>query len=232
MNDDAFIPSCATQADLELFRKGSRMGGRLAPGDRPALLVVDMTRGFIEPEFPQGCGALAERAAGHTREVLEVARERGIPVFFTMQCSRATAVERGSWGYKFTEVITNDPMDSPEGLSITPLLAPRAGEPIIVKAKPSAFFGTQLASMLIHERVDTLVVTGLVTSGCVRATVVDAFSYNYKVIVPMECVADRAAFTHEVSLFDIDQKYGNVCTRQEVIDYFRRVGSPSLLRQG
>ncbi len=93
---------------------------------------------------------------------------------------------------------------------------------MVTKSKPSAFFGTPLASMLTYLGVDTLVVTGMVTSGCVRATVVDAFSHNYRVVVPIECVADRSATSHQVNLFDMDMKYADVLPLADVLAHFGR----------
>ncbi len=97
------------------------------------------------------------------------------------------------------------------------------GEPVIAKTWPSAFFGTNLASYLIYHRVDTLVVTGMVTSGCVRGTAIDAFSHNYRVIVPQECVADRGQTSHKVALFEIHMKYGDVLPAEAVISELEAV---------
>ena len=107
----------------------------------------------------------------------------------------------------------------PEAHEIAPILKPQPGEVEIVKGKPSGFFGTSLASMLAYHSVDTVMVTGMVTSGCVRATVVDAFSYNYRVIVPIECSADRGDISHQINLFDMDMKYADVIPLDEVLDH-------------
>jgi nicotinamidase-related amidase len=93
-----------------------------------------------------------------------------------------------------------------------------SGEKSQTEYKPSVFFGTQLESMLTYDGVDTLVVTGMTTSGCVRATVVDAFSYNYRVLIPQECVADRSQISHEISLFDMNMKYTDVTTLEETVE--------------
>jgi len=93
---------------------------------------------------------------------------------------------------------------------------------VITKTKPSAFFGTPLASILTYLGIDTIVLGGMVTSGCVRATVIDAFSHNYRVIVPLECVADRSPTSHEVNLFDIDMKYADVLPLAEVLAHLVR----------
>ena len=117
-------------------------------------------------------------------------------------------------------------MDSEEAHEIFPLIAPKQDDIVFAKAKPSIFFGTQLVSMLNFLSVDTLIITGMVTSGCVRATVVDAFSYNYRVIVPEECVADRCQAAHQINLFDIDSKYGNVNPLDDVLAYLETIQEP------
>jgi nicotinamidase-related amidase len=109
-------------------------------------------------------------------------------------------------------------MSSPAAYEIWPEIAPLHGEVVIVKTYPSAFFGTTLSSQLIFDSIDTLVVTGTVTSGCVRATCLDGFNYNFRVVVPQECVCDRGPVSHKVALFEIQMKYGDVVTLEEVLD--------------
>ena len=105
-------------------------------------------------------------------------------------------------------------------------LAPRPGETVIHKQfKPSAFFGTPLASMLIAQRVDTTIVTGMTTSGCVRATVLDAFEHNFHAIVPHEACADRSQISHKVNLFDLHMKYADVVSVDETLDYLERIAA-------
>jgi nicotinamidase-related amidase len=101
-------------------------------------------------------------------------------------------------------------------------IAPQQEDVVICKAKPSGFFGTQLLSVLNHHHIDTLVITGMATGGCVRATVVDAFSYNYKILIPTECVADSRPASHEVNLYDMDAMYGDVRPLAEVIEELRK----------
>ena len=109
-----------------------------------------------------------------------------------------------------------DPMDEREN-ELADGLAPAARDVVFDKYKPSVFFGTQLESMLRVDGVETVIVTGMTTSGCVRATAVDAFSYNYNVVVPVECVADRSQVSHEVTLFDLDTKYADVVSLEELL---------------
>jgi len=132
--------------------------------------------------------------------------------------------EKGRW--KASQVTGNDP-SLPHGDVIVDELTPRAGETVVCKQlKPSAFSGTQLSSLLFFLQVDTLIVTGMTTSGCVRATVVDAFQLNLRVIVPHEACADRSQISHKVSLFDMHMKYADVVSLDAVIDYLAGFSAP------
>lgn len=189
-------------------------GGRVGFGECPALIVVDMYRAFVDPRYPFAASTALETAAEIER-LLEVFREAGRPVFHSTGCVQPIDAARGRWKVQAT---TDSPlMQSSEAYEFWPTLAPRDGEAILVKTYPSAFFGTTLASQLIYHGVDTLVVAGTVTSGCVRGTCVDAFNFNYRVIVPEECVCDRGSVSHKVALFEIDMKYGDVVPLNEVL---------------
>src|SRR5262249_9213628 len=152
--------------------------------------------------------------------LLAVAREVAVPVLFTTYSARDFAFGWARWKGS----ALGDPlMRSDAAFEIVPELGPRPGERVIVKTMPSGFFGTPLASLLTFLQVDTCIVTGMVTSGCVRATVVDAFSHNHRVVVPEECVADRGELTHKVNLFDIHMKYGDVRPLEDILDYLGRL---------
>lgn len=190
-------------------------------GRRPALLLVDMTRMFVDANYPSGCrtGPAAVEAA---RQILERARARDVPVFFTKGYAdpehAPTPAERGLWKHGSLAVPGLAPGDV-----IVDTLAPRACETVIAKgSKPSAFFGTSLIAMLIACGIDTVIVTGISTSGCVRATVLDAFQYNLYVIVAFEATADRSNVSHRVSLFDMHMKYASVSSTAAVLAYLDR----------
>lgn len=181
-------------------------------GERPALLVVDVNHAFVDERFPLAIAdgwACAERIAG----LLATARAARLPVIYTTGMATVNAAERGRW-----KSAPRAPEASwPDPNAIVAPVAPREHESVVRKRRPSGFFGTELASLLIHERVDTVILCGLVTSGCVRATAVDAFSHNFRVLVPEECVGDRSHVSHAVSLFDIHMKYGDVRPLADVI---------------
>jgi maleamate amidohydrolase len=189
------------EADRKSFAK-AKMGGTNGLGEKPAVVVVDMTYGFVDSRFRLGCSETGYPAVQATATLLGAARRLGIPVFYTRGFDDTDPAGKGMW--KGGE--TKQPIEN----RIAEEIQPEAGEVVLQKRRPSAFFGTNLVDLLIYSHIDTLIVAGMSTSGCVRATVVDAFSYNYKVVVPEECVADRSSVSHRVSLLDMHMKYGDV----------------------
>jgi maleamate amidohydrolase len=216
----AYVPDIIPAEERERYAKGN-MGKRVGFGGRPAVLVVDMTRAFTEDRFPLGCSAAGAPCAAAIRALLEAVRPHGVPVLYTRYEGFAVDAEWGRWLDKGTGAEPDSLMRGPEAHEITDVIKPRAHDIVVTKTKPSAFFGTPLASMLTYLGIDTLVVTGMVTSGCVRATVIDAFSHNYRVIVPLECVADRSETSHQVNLFDMDMKYADVLPLADVLAHFK-----------
>jgi nicotinamidase-related amidase len=214
-----YIPGIIPPDERQRYAKGN-MGKRVGFGARPAVLVVDMTRAFTEDRFPLGCTAAGVPCARAIRSLLDAVRPQAVPVLYTRYDAFAADAEWGRWLDKGTGAEPDSLMRGPEAHEITDLLKPAAGDVVITKTKPSAFFGTPLMSVLTYLGADTVVVCGMVTSGCVRATVIDAFSYNFKVVVPIECVADRSETSHQINLFDIDMKYGDVLPLRDVLAHF------------
>lgn len=207
---DDVIPA----ADKAVFARGEVAGSRAKDvGDRPALIIVDMTLEFVDSAYPTGWSETGYPAAESLSRLLSAARSAGLPVFFTKGWPASeppqTPGELGLWKHGSADALPNSGTAS--GDVIVPQLAPEPGEVIINKgSKASAFFGTSLASLLTYLRVDTTIVAGMTTSGCVRATVLDAFQHNYRVLIPYECCADRSQLSHKVSLFDLHMKYADV----------------------
>ena len=185
-------------------------------GQRPALVVVDVNRGFTDPASPLVCdldGCVAAIA-----RLLDVFRSAGLPVVYTTVCyddfgRQAAAV----FIEKVPALLALEP--GSEWVEIDPRIAPLEGEPVLSKYFASAFFGTTLASLLSSAGCDTVVVTGASTSGCVRATALDALQHGYRVVVPREAVGDRNPAAHEANLYDIDAKYGDVVSVDEVVTH-------------
>lgn len=197
------------------------MGERIGPGVAPAIAVVDMNRAFTDSRFPLGDGEAAAPALAAIASLLAVARPLGVPVFYTTTFSTAHRSVKGLWKGSGGEP-DHPLLSSPEAHEIPAQIAPAPDDVVLPKAKPSAFWQTGLADLLAYDRIDTLVVCGMSTSGCVRATVVDAFSHNLRVLVPEECVADRGEFAHKASLFDMDMKYADVLPVSEAVAYLGR----------
>jgi nicotinamidase-related amidase len=190
-------------------------GRRIGFGKKPALVVVDMINLYLSPRYALGHGENTQAVIAANAALLEGARRREVPIFFSNVGLRESAAEKGVWGEK----VGGAKGITPEADTVVDALRPLENEVVVTKPKASVFFGTQLASMLYYLGIDTIIVTGVTTSGCVRATVVDGFSYNFRVIVPLECCGDRAALPHKVSLFDMHMKYGDVVELQETLDY-------------
>lgn len=191
----------------------SGIGARVGFGVRPALVVVDLQNGFTDPACPVG-GEMGEVVEA-TARLLEVARSRDIPVAYTAVGFHASRSDGAAWLRKMPGLGVL--VEGTHWCEIDPRVRPREDEPVWVKRASSAFFSTPLETFLVGKGVDTLLVAGCVTSGCVRATVVDAVSYGYRVIVPEECVGDRAEGPHGWNLFDIDAKYADVEPLERVL---------------
>lgn len=195
-------------------------GGRGGFGRRPALAIIDMTLGFTDPESPLACDL--EKPVANIAELLEAARKAEIPVVFT------TIAYRESDKLTAAAFIDKVPVllaleAGTRWAEIDPRIAPRETEPVLNKLFASGFFGTGLPSLLTAAGVDTLIITGASTSGCVRATAVDALQYGFRPVVPREAVGDRNLDAHEANLYDVDAKYGDVVPVEEVLEYLEEV---------
>ncbi len=205
-----------TEQEKEKFYNGGMGVGRVGFGERAALLIVDMSYGFADPSYPLG-SETGPACVENIRILLDQARAKGVPVFYSTSEWKENSVERGLW--KRTPEV-DKALSQPKAYEIVSELKPRQDEPVVVKMVPSAFFGTNLVSMLVQKRVDTLILTGMVTSGCIYATAVDGFSNGFRVVIPQEAVADRSVTGHKVSLFNFHMKYGDVLSMDEVMEYF------------
>jgi nicotinamidase-related amidase len=207
------------EADLATYRAGGFLRD-LKLGERPALIVVDVTLGFCGSpgltlekaiaEFPTACGPVSWETMPRVAQLITLFRDRKLPIVFTCNdlaantyAGKATKGERGTKPYpRFNEFPAE--------------IAPREGEWVLAKTKASGFFQTPLAAHLVRERVDTAVVCGVSTSGCVRATAVDAFSHGFATFVIDDCCFDRSWFAHCANLFDLQAKYVSVVSLHEL----------------
>jgi maleamate amidohydrolase len=214
------LPEFLSAEDVAGYAKGDH-GGRLGFGQWPAVVVVDFTNAFVDPSYPLAAGDSGAIAVQHTRQVLDAARAIGAPVLFTrLSPVPLTNPAVGSISRKRI-ASTQKVLGLPGGNELAEALGRRDDEPIFEKTAASAFVGTDVLKTLIYHRVDTVIMAGAATSGCVRASVVDAAAYNYYVVVPEQCVSDRSLTSHQLSLFEMDQKYGDVVDIAEVLEYLQ-----------
>ncbi|QOZ72538.1 Nicotinamidase-related amidase [Bradyrhizobium arachidis] len=202
------------------------LGGAAGFGRRPALLVIDVQyrsvgdrpmpiRDAIK-QYPTSCGEAGWHAIAHIAELVRLFREKERPVIFP-HVARKVGQDQGAFSAKIPGIMRIPS----EGYDFVREVAPQPGELLLPKTQASAFFGTPLATYLIGAGVDSLVVTGCTTSGCVRASVVDACALNFKSIVPSDAVYDRSPTSHAVNLFDIASKYADVMPTQVAIERLR-----------
>jgi nicotinamidase-related amidase len=221
-----------TPADRELYER-RLYGTRQQFRSRPALLIVDVTRSFVGSrrmplleaieEYPTSCGERGWDALPQIRALLDAGRRAGVPVIYTRAADflRPFAASTTKSENPEAQYTDEHAQDFPE------LTAPQSGELVIDKAKASAFFGTPLETCLRHLGVDSLIVAGTTTSGCVRASVVDAHSHGFTVFVVEECCFDRFESAHRANLFDMNAKYATVIGLPEAIDYLDELVKPA-----
>ena len=204
---------------MSLSREDNYTGvfdGKVGFGRNAAVVVIDFTLAYTTPGSPFFAEGVV-RAVADTVPLLEAARAAGIPVIHTKVMYHPSGAD-GGWFVRKVPALRNLVAGEPLA-EIDPKVAPLAEEVVIVKQYPSPFFGTPLAPMLATLGVDTLILAGCSTSGCVRAGALDGVQHGYRVIVPRECVGDRHDGPHDANLFDINAKYGDVVGRDEVIQY-------------
>jgi maleamate amidohydrolase len=223
-----------TARDKAVFAAGG-FGARAGFGKRPALLVVDVNWAFCgeRPEpileaikrWRTSCGEAAWIALEYIKSLVDGAHAKGLPVIYTTGERRPDNWDAGSWRWKSSrrDAAGKPGDDRVDGNEIVAVIAPGPRDIVIRKQKPSGFFGTNLASYLTLLGCDSIIVVGTTTSGCVRASVVDAFSLNYRVILAEEGCFDRSEASHAVSLCDMHAKYADVVATAEILSYFEEL---------
>ena len=215
--------------DREIYEKAG-YGKKQTFGDRPALLIIDMILAFtgtrpMEPfeaikEFRTSCGKAAWQSIPRIHKLLRACRERKLPVVYsTSDADFIEAMGNATKRAKERTTTGDVAMEFPE------MIRPAPGEFVVHKARASAFFGTHLITYLVRKGVDSLLVTGCTTSGCVRGTVLDGYSYGFPTFVVEECVFDRSRFSHLVNLYEINSKYGTVISLDEALAYVKSLGT-------
>ncbi len=208
------------QSDAELFAERG-FGMRIGYGSRPALLVVDILKAFTDPDAM--LGANLDDQVEAIKPLIAIAHERDVPVIFsTVIYEDHDLKDAGIWAMKQKGVVTL--RKDTDGPDIDPRLDRRPTDTLLVKKYASCFYGTDLTSRLLSHNIDTLIITGCTTSGCVRASAVDACQIGFRPMVVREAVGDRSEAAHEQSLFDLDQKYADVVALEDALEYLSRIG--------
>ena len=210
--------------ELETYRKAA-FGNPIGIGERPALLNVDTTNNFVDPKYKL-CGAEDPALLAALADLTATFRALSLPIYYSRRDDRAHPTRRGIWNLKLGSAGEFQYTDDPEADAWPEAYAPTERDIVIEKNKPSPFFETPLESFLRYDSVDTVVVCGVSTSGCVRGAVTDAFSHNFRVIVVAEACGDRSATAHRANLFDMDMKYADVESLADVTaELNRRFGA-------
>lgn len=207
----------AAMADVDAYyRERGIFQDRFGFGNSPAVVVVDFANGWTDDAYAGGSRRL-DGPVEQTRILLDAARARRVPIVYTTSPYRPAS---GDQPFKSAADASAEfrPWDA-HAVQIDDRVAPAPTDLVIEKENASAFFGTHLASFLIQQQVDTLLITGCSTSACIRATATDAKSYRFKPIVVEDCVGDRAEAAHVFTLFDLQARFADVRTSAEVVDY-------------
>lgn len=189
-------------------------GERVGLGDRPALVVVDLVNAFTDPSMELGSDV--SDVLTETAKLLEAFRQHELPRYFTTVAFEESYGDAGHFVEKIPAL--RELRLGSEAAQVDDRVAPLASERVLLKKYASAFFGTDLSTELTTAGVDTLVIAGVTTSGCIRATAVDSLQHGYRTVVPADAVGDRAEGPHRANLFDIDAKYGDVVPTEAVLD--------------
>lgn len=194
-------------------------GHAVPRGQKPAIVVVDFTYGFTDTQYPTAADMSGPIAA--TKVLTDFARTAGFPVIYTTIAYHPGETGMLPWLKKATGMAAL--IEGTRLIEIDAATGIVSGDPVIAKKGASAFFGTSLAAMLAGASVDTLVVTGATTSGCVRATVVDAVQSGFNVLVPADCCGDRAQAPHDANLYDMGQKYADVTDSADILAWLKTI---------
>ena len=215
------------ESDKEIYRRSGYSGAPATYGKKSALVIIDVTYDFVgdKPEpilksqdrYPLSCGKKGWEAIYHMASLLSIARGKNLPIFYSV-AEKSIPVE---WAKRNCR--GGDIKKTKNGNEIVKEIAPGEGDIVIRKTGPSIFLSTPLINVLTPLKVDTLLVCGGVTSGCIRASVVDAASYGFNVNVIEECTFDRGEVSHKVNLFDMNAKYASVVSITEVKDYLNKL---------
>lgn len=207
-----FVPD----EELETYRKGG-FARRIGIGRRPALLNIDTTYMFVDPAYSQ-CGREDPALLAALERLTALFRELDLPIYYSRRDDRTHPSYRGIWNLKLGTAGDFQYSRDPRADEWPEAYAPREQDRVVMKNKPSCFFATPLEAFLRYDEVDTVIICGISTSGCVRAGAMDAFSHNFRVVLVEQACGDRSPSAHKANLFDLDMKFADV----ESLDYVER----------
>lgn len=194
--------------ELETYRKGG-FAKRIGLGARPALVNIDTTNMFVDPAY-SFCGAEMPSVVQSLIDITDTFRALDLPIYYTRRDDRSLPSYRGAWNLKLFRPEDKQYVADPMADEWPARYAPRPQDRVVLKNKPSGFFNTMLADFLRYDGVDTVVMVGISTSGCLRASAVDAFSHNFRIVVVEDGCGDRSPQAHKANLFDLDMKFSDV----------------------
>jgi maleamate amidohydrolase len=198
-----------------------QIGAKVGFGKRPAIVVIDLQKGYTLRESPRWGGTGLEQVIRNTKMLVHTAKSRRVPIIYAVIMFQKNLLDSGVFGEKTPGVRMM--VEGSRWVELDDAFQVSDEDVVLVKKRPSAFFGTNLLQILTYMRVDTVIVTGCNTSGCIRATVTDACCHGYRTIVPEECVGDRAGEQHVSNLFDINAKYADVMPLDSVLTYIKNL---------
>jgi Amidases related to nicotinamidase len=214
------------EQDKAVLERG-RFARRMGYGERPAVVAIDVQKYMVGEEgldhlWPSSCGAVGRAALQAIRQIISQAQASGVPCFFTRFELDPEGKDIGVYGLK-RDLLQSEHwcLAGTKGAELADGISPTPRDVVFVKKKPSGFLGTPLLGYLVDRKIDTVIVVGGATSNCVRATVFDASSHNFRTIVPQEAVFDRIAVSHAISLFDMDRQFADVVSQDDVLAYLK-----------
>ena len=196
-------------------------GPQIGWGKAPALLLVDFQRCFTDIGAPLGGGDHIRKALGNTSVLLKFARSKAVPIIYTMVAWRKDKKDMGFWPIKIPKL--TECVIGSHWAQISEEITPEENDFVLAKKMPSAFFGTELLNILISEGIDTNIIAGVTTSGCVRATIIDSFSYGFRTIVVQDCCGDKTEEAHHVNLNDVNSRYADVISLESCLRHLEKI---------
>lgn len=206
--------------ELDTYRKAG-FAQRIGMGRKAALLNIDTTYMFVDPAYSM-CGREMGDLIVALNNLTQTFRDLNLPIYYSRRDDRSHPTYRGAWNYKLQEPDTFQYARDPKADQWPESYGPRPEDRLILKNKPSCFFATPLEAFLRYDDVDTLIICGVSTSGCVRSGAVDAFSHNFRTIIVADACGDRSPQAHKANLFDLDMKFGDV---ESIDDVFTELKS-------